>query len=207
MESCKELRENNPYLFNSWRAILYTEKGRKAGVVNDWRKFPVFYEDVHKSYKNGLRLSRKDKNKPYGMSYNGLLIRYLKNKNYTIEEILFGKKYKSKGKPREYNLYTRASKLLSAYKLKDWKADREFNLDRDWFVKNILKSQCIYCGSKEKLGCDRIDNSKGHTYDNVVPCCYVCNCARNNNFSFDEMKILGKTIKKIMEDRLSGNGN
>lgn len=27
MESCKELRENNPYLFNSWRAILYTEKG------------------------------------------------------------------------------------------------------------------------------------------------------------------------------------
>ena len=159
MESCKELRENNPYLFNSWRAILYTEKGRKAGVVNDWRKFPVFYEDVHKSYKKGLRLSRKDKNKPfgpdnfewvtnlelaqtnthtirltyngetktlrewseeYGMSYNGLLIRYLKNKNYTIEEILFGKKYKSKGKPREYNLYTRASKLLSAYKLKDW---------------------------------------------------------------------------------------
>lgn len=66
MESCKELRENNPYLFNSWRAILYTEKGRKAGVVNDWRKFPVFYEDVHKSYKNGLRLSRKDKNKPFG---------------------------------------------------------------------------------------------------------------------------------------------
>lgn len=46
MESCKELRENNPYLFNSWRAILYTEKGRKAGVVNDWRKFPVFYEMV-----------------------------------------------------------------------------------------------------------------------------------------------------------------
>ena len=66
MESCKELRENNPYLFNSWRAILYTEKGRKAGVVNDWRKFPVFYEDVHKSYKKGLRLSRKDKNKPFG---------------------------------------------------------------------------------------------------------------------------------------------
>lgn len=86
MESCRELKENNPYLFNSWRSILYTEKGRKAGVVNDWRKFPVFYE-------------------------------------------------------------------------------------------------------------------------NVVPCCYVCNCARNNNFSFDEMKILGKTIKKIMEDRLNGNGN
>lgn len=33
MESCKELRENNPYLFNSWRAILYTEKGRKASEL------------------------------------------------------------------------------------------------------------------------------------------------------------------------------
>ena len=34
MESCRELKENNPYLFNSWRSILYTEKGRKAGVVD-----------------------------------------------------------------------------------------------------------------------------------------------------------------------------
>lgn len=59
MESCKELRENNPYLFNSWRAILYTEKGRKAGVVNDWRKFPVFYEDVHKSYKDEMKILGK----------------------------------------------------------------------------------------------------------------------------------------------------
>ena len=61
--------------------------------------------------------------------------------------------------------------------------------------------------AKKKLGCDRIDNSKGHTYDNGAMLATLCNCARNNNFSFDEMKILGKTIKKIMEDRLSGNGN
>lgn len=218
MESCRELKENNPYLFNSWRSILYTEKGRKAGVVDEWRKFPTFYKDVHETYKEGLRLCRKDKNKPfgpnnfewvtnlelaqtntqtikltyngetktlrewseeYGMSYNGLLLRYVRNKNYTIEEILFGKKRKPKSKSREYNLYTRASKLLSAYKLKDWKSNREFNLDRNWFVDNILKSQCIYCGSKEKLGCDRIDNFKGHTYDNVVPCCYIMVNGRN----------------------------
>lgn len=137
MESCRELKENNPYLFNSWRSILYTEKGRKAGVVDEWRKFPTFYKDVHETYKEGLRLCRKDKNKPfgpnnfewvtnlelaqtntqtikltyngetktlrewseeYGMSYNGLLLRYVRNKNYTIEEILFGKKRKPKSK-------------------------------------------------------------------------------------------------------------
>lgn len=66
MESCRELKENNPYLFNSWRSILYTEKGRKAGVVDEWRKFPTFYKDVHETYKEGLRLCRKDKNKPFG---------------------------------------------------------------------------------------------------------------------------------------------
>ncbi len=58
-----------------------------------------------------------------------------------------------------------------------------------------------YCGDTNRIGLDRIDNSKGHTKDNTVPCCYECNCARNNNFSFEEMKILGKTIKQIKESR------
>lgn len=244
MISCSELKKANPYLFNSWRAILYTEKGKRAGVVDSWRKFSTFFEDVHSSYKEGLRLSRKDKDKPFGpdnfewvtnlelaqtakdtvwltyegetktlrewseefgMSYNGLRQRYFRNKNYSIEEILFGKKRKTKGPSRECDLKTRASKLLSAYKLKDWKSRREFNLDRDWFIKNILTKECVYCGSKDKLGCDRIDNSKGHTYDNVVPCCYVCNCARSNNFSHEEMKIIGKTIRKVMEKRINNN--
>ena len=52
-------------------------------------------------------------------------------------------------------------------------------------------------------------NKRGHaeewnnfrTLDNTVPCCYECNCARNNNFSFEEMKILGKTIKQIKDSR------
>lgn len=66
MISCSELKKSNPYLFNSWRAILYTEKGKRAGVIDDWRKFSTFFEDVHNSYKEGLRLSRKDKDKPFG---------------------------------------------------------------------------------------------------------------------------------------------
>lgn len=48
MESCRELKENNPYLFNSWRSILYTEKGRKAGVVDldssEWVNKEDYYD-------------------------------------------------------------------------------------------------------------------------------------------------------------------
>lgn len=34
-------------------------------------------------------------------------------------------------------------------------------------------------------GLDRLDSSKLHTTDNIVPCCYRCNCAKND-MSFDE---------------------
>ena len=26
-----KIRKNNPYIYNSWRSIRFTEKGRKAG--------------------------------------------------------------------------------------------------------------------------------------------------------------------------------
>ena len=48
---------------------------------------------------------------------------------------------------------------------------------------------------------DRLNNDKGHTKDNTVPCCYECNCARNNNFSYEEMLVLGKTIAEIKRNR------
>ena len=69
-------------------------------------------------------------------------------------------------------------------------------------INNILTKPCIYCGDTKRIGCDRIHNDGGHTKDNVVPCCYDCNCARNNNFSYEEMKVLGKTIREIKNNRL-----
>ena len=68
-------------------------------------------------------------------------------------------------------------------------------------ISNITTKPCFYCGDTNRVGCDRIDNSKGHTKDNVVPCCYDCNCARNDNFSHEEMIMLGKTISEIKSKR------
>jgi len=63
-----------------------------------------------------------------------------------------------------------------------------------------LKSPCYYCNDKA-TGLDRIDNKKGHTKDNTVPACKDCNIARGNNFSHEEMLILGKTIQTIKNKR------
>lgn len=76
----------------------------------------------------------------------------------------------------------RATYLLNAYKTRDKKYNRgECTLTAKWIVDNIFSKPCHYCGEPDwtKLGCDRIDNDKPHTPDNVVPCCYHCNCKKH----------------------------
>lgn len=91
MESCRELKENNPYLFNSWRSILYTEKGRKAGVVDEWRKFPTFYKDVGKDiavkdiYNPELSIVYVTKE-----SYNGEMNLASSNYTSTVDDLYIG---------------------------------------------------------------------------------------------------------------------
>lgn len=72
----------------------------------------------------------------------------------------------------------RAVNLVNAYKQLDTKHNRgDCTLTGKWVVENIFSKPCHYCGESDwtKLGCDRIDNSKPHTEDNVVPCCFECN--------------------------------
>lgn len=76
----------------------------------------------------------------------------------------------------------RAVNLVNAYKQLDTKYNRgECTLTAKWIVENIFSQPCHYnCGESDwkKMGCDRIDNSKPHTPDNVVPCCAECNIKR-----------------------------
>ena len=143
-------------------------------------------------------------------SVAGIKLRYHRHKeDYTPEEIIYGKKRKRGDKPvkdwKTSNMTPRqkASKMISAYKNKDKKMgfDNVCDITIDWMLDNIANKPCVYCGDTNRVGCDRIDNNKPHTIDNVVPCCYECNCARNKNFSYDEMKIIGKAIKEVKNNR------
>lgn len=240
-----DIKQECPRIYNIWRGIRFTNKGKKEGCSEEWNDFRVFYNDVRPQYKKGLLFRRLDFNKPYSkenfmwvtkeeadilqsnlvwleykgekmplkywadkfnISLQGLRIRYSRRDkyNYSVEEILFGRK-KNRGRKIPKDNPTdriKASKMISSYKHKDRKNQTTIcDIDIDWMINNIMTKPCIYCGDTNKVGCDRLDNSKGHTKDNVVPCCYDCNCARNDNFSHDEMLELGKAIAKIKQKR------
>ena len=73
-------------------------------------------------------------------------------------------------------------------KREDKKRNRgKCTLTAQWIMDYIFTKKCVYCGESDwkKLGCDRIDNSKPHTEDNVVCCCGECNTKRGTK-EFEE---------------------
>ena len=89
-------------------------------------------------------------------------------------------------------LYTNYSRLAK-------KREIEFELTKEEF-RNLVTRNCKYCGTEPKQkfwihgkglnqtkehstfiynGIDRVDSSKNYTIDNCVPCCGICNMAKN----------------------------
>ncbi len=88
-----------------------------------------------------------------------------------------------------------------------------YNLTENEF-KEITQKDCHYCGAEPNNiskdykrngeykynGIDRIDNSKGYTIDNIVPCCRTCNSAKGTKtiqeFKSWVINIYSTTINK-----------
>lgn len=157
---------------------------------------------------NGQKKTFKEWALQYDLSLTGIMIRYhrrIKHK-FTSHEILFGRKIKSRRIVRSgheldnYRLRCKASKMIASYRCKDNKRGYlGLDLNIDWFIDNILSKDCIYCGTPDKIGADRINNNLGHTKINIVPACYRCNCVRNNHFTFEEMVKIGKFFKENID--------
>lgn len=136
---------------------------------------------------------RRDKHKSDTKEYNKQY--YLKHK----KEIIAAK--------TEYNkTYTktqmgRAQRQFQQYKNMDKRNGfgNVIDFDARWIVENIYTKKCAHCDETDwhKLGCNRIDNSKPHTKDNVEPCCFYHNCVLNGIESSDR-------LAKWVNDNLSG---
>jgi len=59
----------------------------------------------------------------------------------------------------------------------------------------LIIQPCAYCNFASITGLDRINNDRGHSADNVLPCCEECNEARNIHWSVEIMRtIIGPAI-------------
>ncbi len=94
-------------------------------------------------------------------------------------------------------IYGKANKLVHVYNELDRKYNRgKGDLTPQWLIENILTKSCVHCGESDwrKLGCNRLDNSKPHSKDNVEPCCRECN-----------LGLVGHETKQVYQYTLDGN--
>lgn len=54
---------------------------------------------------------------------------------------------------------------------------------------------CWYCGGKG-YGIDRLDISRGYSFDNIVPCCWECNGAKNIMTPMEYINHCRRVVKK-----------
>lgn len=120
-------------------------------------------------------------------------------KKMSETQIRYAEKHQDKIDEYKHSKMGRAIKLVSAYNQSDKKYGRgKGDLTAKWIVENIFTKSCK-CGESDwhKLGCNRIDNSKPHTIDNVEPCCMEC----NKKLGSEEKKItLGKVVHQFNLD-------
>lgn len=139
----------------------------------------------------------------FNLNYQGVRQRYFRGKNLSVEEVLFGKKKKLRTK-QDRDFAFRTARMFGAYRLRDSRKGFTCDLTIEHF-RSVIAAGCVYCGDIERVGLDRIDNKLGHSVANVVPCCHSCNTARNDNFSYEEMLVVGKAIREIKEKRNAAN--
>ena len=115
------------------------------------------------------------------------------------EELSFKQKDRQqKNKEKYYYTKHKLSGRYSTYKSNATKRGRAFDLTMEQFD-SITSKPCHYCGEYDVYedmaftGVDRIDSSKGYSFDNCVPCCRMCNSMKSDL----NLDIFLKKINKI----------
>ena len=62
-------------------------------------------------------------------------------------------------------------------------------------IRELIKSNCVYCGATERIEIDRKDSSLGYTVDNTCSACRRCNTIKNDVVSYREMIEIAKMLR------------
>jgi hypothetical protein len=85
------------------------------------------------------------------------------------------------GRVNRYRKTTNGKYMASRFTAK--KRGLDFTLTLQEFEKLILNDCCYWCGGplpKTRGGLDRMDNTKGYTPENSIPCCWICNVMKGS---------------------------
>ena len=81
---------------------------------------------------------------------------------------------------------------------KDRKRKFELTFEEFCRIRTYKNEKCFYCGTTNGLfSIERLDNEKGYSVSNCVAACWRCNKMKSKDFSTEEMKVLGKALRKI----------
>lgn len=128
--------------------------------------------------RNKLKLSAEYKEK-YKQNRESILLR---RKELLAKEpvekrekrLAFHKEYNRRTRPLQRELFRSDAYRFNAYKASAKRRNYQFTLTTEEFT-SIFHKECHYCGVEDSRGVDRVENAKGYTLNNSVPCCEMCN--------------------------------
>lgn len=74
-----------------------------------------------------------------------------------------------------------------------------FGLSVEQFNKVIDNTKCVYCGTPDNIGIDRVDSSYGYIVGNVQPCCFTCNIMKRKLTHAEFLKVIHSIYKHSIE--------
>lgn len=102
---------------------------------------------------------------------------------------------------REFSYTRRYKNLLLGAKSRSIPVD--ISMDEYLYIFTKYGNKCFYCDSKLEWttgsAVDRINNKKGYTVANSVPCCGTCNTIKGDLFSGVDMVILVDFMKNVLQ--------
>jgi hypothetical protein len=96
--------------------------------------------------------------------------------------------------------YSYAKSMATTQRKREWILSKE-----QWL--QLINAGCYYCEANllemtRGSGLDRIDNSRGYTLDNVLPCCTDCNALRGARLTVEETKAAMQVIIELRKPKL-----